>query len=143
MSDQTILDPIALTVFGNRCRAAAEAMAFTLYRTAFSTFVKETEDFTTGLATADGLTFASPRELGATWFTGLDYGQAIAMIGDYQEGDICITNDPYSGFLSTHTPDIHLWKPVFHEGRILCFSVAHIHNTDMGGAVPASISRTL
>ena len=143
MPDQTILDPIALTVFGNRCRAAAEAMAFTLYRTAFSTFVKETEDFTTGLATAGGLTFASPRELGATWFTGLDYGQAIAMIGDYQYGDICITNDPYSGFLSTHTPDIHLWKPVFHEGRILCFSVAHIHNTDMGGAVPASISRTL
>lgn len=143
MPVQNTFDPITLTVFGNRCRAAAEAMAYTLYRTAFSTFVKETEDFTTGLATADGQTFASPRELGATWFTGLDYGRAIGMIDGYEDGDICITNDPYSGFLSTHSPDIHLWKPVFHEGRILCFSVAHIHNTDVGGAVPASISRTL
>ena len=35
----------------NHARAAAESMAFTLYRTAHATFVKETEDFTTGLAT--------------------------------------------------------------------------------------------
>ena len=32
---------------------------------------------------------------------------------------------------------------MFHEGEIVCFVVGHIHNTDVGGAVPASISRTL
>ncbi len=143
MSKPNSIDTIALTVFANRCRAVAETMAFTLYRTAFSTFVKETEDFTTGIACAKGRTFASPRELGATWFTALDYGGAIDLVDGYEEGDICITNDPYSGFVSTHTPDVHLWKPVFHEGRIVCFSVSHIHNTDMGGAVPASVSRSL
>jgi N-methylhydantoinase B len=65
------------------------------------------------------------------------------MIYHYDEGDICMTNDPYSGHVCTHSPDMHAWKPVFHEGEIVCFVVGHIHNTDVGGAVPASISRTL
>ena len=30
-----------------------------------------------------------------------------------------------------------------HNGELVCFSVTHIHNTDVGGAVPASLSRTL
>ena len=36
-------------------------MAITLMRTAHSTFVKETEDFSCGLLTPDGITFASPK----------------------------------------------------------------------------------
>ncbi len=39
-------------------------MANILVRTAHSTFVKETEDFTTGLTTPEGQTFASPIDLG-------------------------------------------------------------------------------
>ncbi len=137
------IDKVTLEILKNHCRAAAESMAFTLYRTAHSTFVKETEDFTTGLTTPDGETFATPVELGATWFVGLNYGTVIRMIDHYDEGDICMTNDPYSGHVCTHSPDMHVWKPVFHEGEIVCFVVGHIHNTDVGGAVPASISRTL
>ncbi len=137
------IDKVTLEVLKNHCRAAAESMAFTLYRTAHSTFVKETEDFTTGLTTSDGETFATPVELGATWFVGLNYKTVIEMIDAYDEGDICMTNDPYSGHVCTHSPDMHVWKPVFHEGKIVCFVVGHIHNTDVGGAVPASISRTL
>ena len=137
------IDKITLEILKNHCVAAAESMAYTLYRTAHSTFVKETEDFTTGLTTADGFTFATPTELGATWFVGMNYGSVIRAIDHYDEGDICITNDPYSGFVCTHTPDMHIWKPIFHEGEIVCFAVGHIHNTDVGGAVPASLSRTL
>ena len=58
-------------------RAAAESMAYTLYRTAHSTFVKETEDFTIQLLDAAGRTAAVPMDLGATWYPGLDYGRAI------------------------------------------------------------------
>jgi N-methylhydantoinase B len=141
------VDKVTLEILKNHTRAAAESMAFTLYRTAHSTFVKETEDFTTGLTTPDGETFATPTELGATWFVGLNYGRAIRMIDHYDEGDICMTNDPYSGYVCTHPPDMHIWKPIFHDsGRgveIVAFSVGHIHNTDVGGAVPASLSRTL
>ena len=137
------VDSVTLEILKNHCRAAAESMAFALYRTAHSTFVKETEDFTTGLTTPNGETFATPTELGATWFVGLNYKNVIDLIDNYEEGDICLTNDPYSGFVCTHSPDMHIWKPVFHDGEIICFVVGHVHNTDVGGAVPASLSRTL
>jgi N-methylhydantoinase B len=118
-------------------------MAFTLIRTAHSTFIKETEDFSCAITSPDGLTFASPKTLGATWYAGLDYGPVTRMIDRYEPGDICMTNDPYSGYVATHTPDVVMWKPVFHEDEIICFVAGHIHNTDMGGAVPASLSRSL
>ena len=137
------IDKATLQILADHCAAAAEAMAFTLMRTSHSTFVKETEDFSCGLLTPDGVTFASPRTLGATWYVGLDYGPAIRAIDRYDEGDICVTNDPYSGFVATHPPDMHIWKPVFWKGEIVCFVGGHIHNTDVGGAVPASLSRSL
>ena len=137
------VDKVTLEILKNHTRAAAESMAFTLYRTAHSTFVKETEDFTTGLTTPAGETFATPTELGATWFVNLNYGGAIKLIDDYRPGDICLTNDPYSGYVCTHSPDMHIWKPIFWKDEIVAFSVGHIHNTDVGGAVPASLSRTL
>jgi N-methylhydantoinase B len=138
------IDKVTLEILASHCRAATENMAYTLYRTAHSTFVKETEDFTIGLLTPEGKTFAIPLDLGATWFPGLDYGGAIGMVpGGYADGDIAVTNDPYSGYVSTHTPDLHMWKPVFHEGELAAFTCGHIHNTDIGGAVPASLSRSL
>ncbi len=137
------IDTVTLQILANHCRAAAESMAYTVYRTAHSTFVKETEDFTSGLTTPQGETFAASQDLGATWFVGLNYGNAIRLIPEYEEGDICLTNDPYSGFVCTHSPDIHLWKPIFSGGQPIAFAVGHIHNTDMGGAVPASLSRAL
>jgi N-methylhydantoinase B len=137
------LDPVTLQILKSHFEAAAESMAYTLLRTAHSAFVKETEDFTSGLTTPCGQTFASPKDLGATWFIGLDYAGAIEAIADYRPGDICVTNDPYSGFVCTHAPDMHLWMPIFAGERLICFAVGHIHNTDMGGAVPASLSRAL
>ncbi len=137
------IDKVTLQILANHVRATAENMAYTLYRTAHSTFVKETEDFTTQLTDAAGLAVGVPMDLGATWYPGINYGRAMAMIDDYEPGDIGFTNDPYSGFLATHVPDLHLWKPIFHDGEILCFACGHIHNTDMGGAVPASLSRAL
>ena len=137
------IDKVTLQILANHTRAAAENMAYTLYRTAHSTFVKETEDFTIQVLDARGHTVGVPMDLGATWYPGLNYGPAIAMLDGYEPGDIALTNDPYSGYLATHVPDLHMWKPVFHEGRLVCFVSGHIHNTDMGGAVPASLSRTL
>ncbi|MBE9605413.1 hydantoinase B/oxoprolinase family protein [Acetobacteraceae bacterium H6797] len=137
------IDGRSLQILADHCAAAVDAMAFTLMRTAHSTFVKETEDFSCTLLTPEGLAVASPRSFGAPWYSGIDYGPVLRMIDSYEEGDICITNDPYSGHVATHTPDIHIWKPVFHEGKIACFVVGHIHNTDVGGAVPASLSRSL
>ena len=138
-----MIDQTSLQVFANHVRAAAENMAYTLQRTAHSAFVKETEDFTVMLMNRRGETFGVPMGLGATWYPGLTWGRVIDMVDDYRPGDVAFTNDPYSGQVATHAPDTHLWKPVFHEGEIIAWTGGHIHNTDMGGAVPASLSRAL
>ncbi|MBI1220034.1 MAG: hydantoin utilization protein B [Rhodobacteraceae bacterium] len=138
-----MFDKMTLQVLANHARAAAENMAHTLHRTAHSAFVKETQDFTVMLMDRAGDTFAVPMDLGATWYPGLTYGRAIAMIDDYRPGDVAFTNDPYSGHVATHAPDTHLWKPVFVGDEIVAWTGGHIHNTDMGGAVPASLSRSL
>lgn len=138
-----MFDRSNLQVFANHTRAAAENMAYTLQRTAHSAFVKETEDFTVMLINRKGETFGVPMGLGATWYPGLTYTRAIEMIGEYKPGDVAFTNDPYSCFVATHAPDTHLWKPVFYDGEIIAWTGGHIHNTDMGGAVPASLSRAL
>ena len=54
------IDKVTLQILSNHCTAAAESMARTLLRTAHSTFVKESEDFTCGLVSVEGRTFASP-----------------------------------------------------------------------------------
>ena len=137
------IDKVTLQILSNHCTAAAESMARTLMRTSHSTFVKESEDFTCGLVTPDGKTFASPFDMGATWFVGLDYERGLKLVDSYEDGDVVICNDPYSGFVCTHSPDMHIWKPVFCDGELVAFAVGHVHNTDIGGAVPASLSRTL
>ena len=60
------IDPVTLQIFANHAQAAADSMAFTLFRTAYSTFVKETEDFTIQILDANGKTCAAPIDLGAT-----------------------------------------------------------------------------
>jgi len=132
-----------LQVFINHCVSAVEATAATIVRTAHSAFVKETQDFTCALLTPEGATFAVPRRSGLNMLAGLDYGPVVGALDDYRPGDVGLTNDPYSGAVATHTSDIHAWAPVFHEGDVICFVASHLHNTDVGGAVPASLSRYL
>ena len=51
-----------------------------------------------------------------------------------QPGDVIVTNHPFlSGGLATHLPDIHLMKPIFHDGRIVCYGWTFVHSADVGG----------
>jgi N-methylhydantoinase B len=134
-------DPVTLEVLKSYFVAIAEGMGHTLERTSHTTFIKETADFATALATPDGEFFAYPRTIGVTSFLGLDMSAALAAAGPLEPGDVVITNDPFAtGGLATHLPDIHLFKPVFHEGERVCVAWCFIHCSDVGGLVPASIS---
>ena len=83
------IDRATLRILANYAVAAAESMGWTLLRTAHSTFVKETEDFTIQILDANGKSCAVPIDLGATWYPGLDYGGALGLVpGGYEPGDI-------------------------------------------------------
>jgi N-methylhydantoinase B len=134
-------DPVTLEIMKSYFVAIAEGMAYTLERTAHTTFVKESADFVTAVATPEGEFFCYPRTIGVSSFLGLNMRTAIEAIPEYSEGDIVITNDPYSTQgLVTHLPDIHMFKPIFHNREIMCFAWCFIHCSDIGGLVPASIS---
>jgi len=51
--------------------------------------------------------------------------------------DVVILNDPYRG--GTHTPDVTLTMPIFHEGELLAIAVSRAHWTDVGGNLDTHI----
>lgn len=137
------LDPITLEVLNNRVAAIAEEMCVTLQRTGRTLYVKETADFACALAGQDGRFFAYPRSIGVSGFVGLECAPSIAAVGQLEEGDVILTNDPYrSEGLATHLPDLHMIKPYFHEGRVVAYGWCFVHCSDVGGRVPSSISPT-
>ena len=134
-------DKVTLEILKSFFVAVAEGMGHTLERTSHTTFIKETADFVTAVATPQGEFFSYPRTIGVTSFLGLNIRTALEAAGQLEPGDVVITNDPFStDGLATHLPDVHLFKPVFVEGEQLCVAWCFIHCSDVGGLVPASIS---
>ena len=135
------LDPVLVEIFFHKVTAIAEEMAIALQRTARTTYVKEAGDFGTALATPAGRFFAYPKVMGVSGFLDSDVGPALARVGTLEPGDVVLTNHPYaSAGLATHMPDLHLIRPIFHEGQIVAHAWDFIHSADIGGGVPSSIS---
>jgi N-methylhydantoinase B len=134
------IDRVILEVLRNHFDSIVEDMARIMERTAHTTFVKETADFSTGLVSPGGEYVAYPWKLGASPYLGLNMKHAFEHFAHYDEGDIVICNDAYlTGPLCTHLPDVHILRPIFHDGRIVCWGYAFVHASDVGGAVPASV----
>jgi N-methylhydantoinase B len=134
------VDGVLLGILHNYFRAATEAAGYTLERTAYTTFIKESQDFTTGLVTPTGEHFAFPVAIGAQSYVGIDFSTFIEALAPWEEGDIGIANCPFATRgVSTHLPDYHLLKPIFWEGELLGFAWAFVHSSDMGGIVAGSI----
>lgn len=136
-----ITDPVKLEILTNKARAIAEEMGITLQRTGRTIYVKETADFATALVSRGGEFFGYPQRIGVSGFVGLNCRAALDYVGALEDGDIVITNDPYTtNGLSTHLPDIHLIKPYYVDGELACYGWCFVHSADIGGRVPSSIS---
>jgi N-methylhydantoinase B len=132
------LDPVQVEILNNHFAAIANEMGYIIWRTAFTAYVKETWDFAQGLATTDGEIFAFSKDIGGAPFLGLPLGDFLKSL-NFEEGDIVLCNDPYStGGMCTHLPDLHLVKPFFYRGELICFLWDFIHAADVGGIVPGS-----
>jgi len=136
-----VSNPIELSVFNNIVGAIAEEMCAIVERTAYTTFIKETNDFGTAIATPEGLFFGYPRKAGTTSQLAGDISDAVKWISDWEPGDVVLTNDPFAtGAMVTHLPDLTLLAPVFIEGEIVAYCWGFIHSSDVGGRVPGSIA---
>lgn len=137
-------DPFELSIFCNLAQAIAEEACSVLARTAYTTFIKESEDFSVALATPAGTFFAFPGRSGVPVAVGLPMETVIEAIADWRPGDILLVNDPYtSGGMVTHSPDVTLIGPVFFEDELVAFCWSFLHSSDVGGAVPGSLAASL
>src|SRR5436309_10801574 len=132
------VDLITREVIQNALASAADEMALALYRTAYSTIVRDCLDYSTSLCNAKGEMIAQgvtiPVHLGSVPYAMevllARYGEKI------QPGDAFIMNDPFDGGM--HIPDIFIVKPIFWEGQLAAFAVSTAHHLDMGGRLPGS-----
>jgi N-methylhydantoinase B len=136
MTNAAAIDPVKRELINNALVSIADNMMLAVVRTARSTVVKNNMDFSASICSSEGELVAQglavPVHLGATMpaLKGcLDhFGDRIF------EGDILISNDPYSG--GSHLNDIFMFKPVFTGGRRIAFVGLILHHADMGGRVP-------
>lgn len=136
-------DPALLEIIHNFYSAVCCGMGYVIERTSYSTFVTESADYATALTLPTGEFFAYPKTAGVTNFMGLSLTRAISECDTLEEGDIILTNDPYTtDGLSTHLPDVHIFKPIFYQDEIVCFAWTFVHTSDVGGCVPSSITPT-
>src|SRR5947209_1530815 len=132
------VDLITREVIQNALASAADEMALALYRTAYSTIVRDCLDYSTSLCNADGEMIAQgvtiPLHLGSVPFAMATLFKKFG--GDMEPGDVFILNDPFDGGM--HIPDIYIVQPVFCDGKRVAFAVATAHHLDLGGRVPGS-----
>lgn len=76
-------DPARLEMMRSYFNAIAAGMGHVIERTSFTTFVKESADFATALATPEGEFFVYPKTVGVTIFLGLSLKRIIEESGPF------------------------------------------------------------
>jgi len=127
------IDLISLDIIENALKNARTEMDAVLFRTAMSPGIREQHDAFPMIANPDGKMVVG--QFGS-FFSGFIEGYD----GDIEEGDIFLTNDPYScnGAVS-HLNDWLTMMPIYIDGRIVSWAAMFGHMTDIGGKVPGSL----
>jgi N-methylhydantoinase B len=134
------LDVVQLEVIRNALVAAAEEMGVTIWRTSRSSVVRDLLDYSTCIFDAEGKSVAQatciPVHLNSMSSCLDDILRDHIPLDAWREGDIIITNDPYSG--GQHLNDILTFKPAFVGGRLVGIAGVLVHHLDVGGGAPGS-----
>ncbi len=128
--------PILMRVIGGAFSAIAKEMSSVLFRMSYSSIIRESEDLGAGIFDAEGNELAesdsTPMFMGA--MPKIVKGVLTLLGDDIHDGDVILHNDPYLG--ATHSPDVAIVIPIFHDGELVGFSGASAHLLDIGGAFP-------
>ncbi|ANY10291.1 hydantoin utilization protein B [Pseudonocardia sp. HH130630-07] len=130
------VDPITLRVIGGGLNSIAKEMAQILYRMAWSSLIRESEDLGAGIFDVNG------RELCESDSTPMHCGSIPAYIrgidrklaGTYRPGDVILHNHPYHG--AAHSPDYGVVVPIFVDDVHVGFAGCTGHVSDIGGNFP-------
>ena len=136
------VDAMTAEVIAARLGGIVQEMQNALFRTGYSTVIRESQDASCAITDATGAVAAQhtvlPLHLGAipACVRGVLTRFPAEMM---QAGDAYLINHPYLGG-SPHANDMAVVTPVFWNGALVAFCVSMAHKTDIGGTVPGSCS---
>jgi N-methylhydantoinase B len=134
------VDPVTLQVIQARLAGIVQEMQNSLFRTGYSTIIRESQDASCAILSTKGAVIAQhvvlPLHMGA-------FPACAAAVLKYfspeeiNPGDAFIINHPYLGG-SPHAPDMGVLTPIFFNGEWVGFAANMAHKSDIGGTVPGS-----
>ena len=134
------VDPITLQVIQARLAGIVQEMQNSLFRTGYSTIIRESQDASCAILNNRGEVVAQhvvlPLHMGAFPACAAAILKTFAL-DEIEEGDAFIINHPYLGG-SPHAPDMGVLTPIFHQGEWVGFAANMAHKSDIGGTVPGS-----
>ncbi len=138
------IDPVTLEIVRNSFQAVADSMGVTVWRTAYSTIVRDARDCSAGICDREGQLVAQAELIPA--LSGAMHLSLKTLLKDHypagaiEEGDVLILNHPYYG--GTHTSDITIYSPVFVDGDLICFVLSIAHHIDLGSMQVAGFANS-
>ena len=137
-----IIDPVTAAVIGGALESIATEMGHKLARMAYSSIIRESEDFGCVICDAEGRQLcesaqSTPLQSGPIpgYIRGIN--RRFAEIGEsWKPGDVVIHNHAYYG--ASHQPDVGFVIPIFHGDTLIGFSATTAHHLDMGALTPGS-----
>src|SRR5215472_9867745 len=135
------MDAVTIEIIKASLSGIVQEMQNSLFRTGFSTIVRESQDASCAIMNPSGDVIAQhvvlPLHMGA--FPACCEGVLRTYAGDIVEGDAYLINHPYEGG-SPHAPDMAVITPIFFERTLIGFCGSIAHKSDIGGPVPGSCS---
>jgi N-methylhydantoinase B len=135
-----MIDPVLVEVLRARLDGIVREMQQALFRTGYSTAVRESHDASCAMLDAEGQVIAQhtvlPLHLGA--FPACVQGVFRHYTRDeLAAGEVFVINHPYEGG-SPHALDVAVLAPVRFQGVLVGFAGSIAHKPDIGGSVPGS-----
>jgi N-methylhydantoinase B len=139
---RTRIDPITSAVIGGALDSIAVEMGHRLARMAYSSIIRESEDFGCVICDADARQLcessqSTPLQSGpiSGYIAGIN--RRFRELGlEWRPGDVVVHNHAYYG--ASHQPDVAFVVPVFFEGGLVGFSATTAHHLDLGALTPGS-----
>lgn len=131
---------LATELTRSRLTATIGELTQLLYRSAYSTLMRESRDCSFSLLSPGGDVLVDPPGP----FHGSSYHYLVRRVlerygNDIAAGDVYMTNHPYDAGVP-HTPDLAVVVPAFVDDILVGFSASIAHKSDFGGSVIGSAS---
>ena len=129
------IDPVLVSVLQRRFKSITEEMGLTLLRTTRSPILNEARDFVTGLYDARGRMLEQTEYIPVLAFALEPVCRHIVDFfgDDVHPGDVILHNDVFSH--GNQLADVAVFKPIFHEEKLVAWAACKGHQADIGGAV--------